>query len=313
MSGAAKDYKFGTKGNWRRTVHNQITDRLYCHPRDAVALYLAGAQDLDRQEFLRRGFKPDNLIAIERDASATDELRCAGTLTIRGEFQSIVGAWRSQRVSVVFGDFCCGIEPWLPDLLRSMILNPSFDGAVIVFNFLRGRDGRSNAIRSKYNEKHRGAAACLLYSDIFKDVVSSDPLFFRHPGPRPIEPKQLEAWCDACSDVKPSSQWTGTYKSQCGQHFDSCVFENHSPESLLMGGFAAREINILFEQMEQKGTLSKDANLISRAKRLHVERTKDDVRAYQDSKFNAKRSGRDTRRIAAIKAIRTMRLQAHGH
>jgi hypothetical protein len=75
------NYKFGTKANWRRWQWNRIVERLAVPVRDAVVVYLAGPEDLDRPVALSKGFRPDNLIAVDRDGDVVKQLRMNGTLS----------------------------------------------------------------------------------------------------------------------------------------------------------------------------------------------------------------------------------------
>jgi len=147
-NGAEKQYKFGTKNNWRRTVWNELQSRV-TKPADAIVLYLAGAMDLDSQIAREKGFAANNLIAIERDATALRALRGARRLAIAGDFCEILWDWPEERtLDIAFGDFCCGLETQLANKLLMLTLAPKFKSTCFVFNFLRGRDQSSNQFRS---------------------------------------------------------------------------------------------------------------------------------------------------------------------
>lgn len=136
----AVNYKNGQKNNWRRTMWNvvakEITDR-----KTALILYLPGAADLDRSEAIRRGFKPANMIAVERDAEVAEELRNKGVTTIRGKLNAILENWPERHpVDVVIADFQCGFNNDTSRTIEILMTSPAFDGAVVVINMQRGRD-----------------------------------------------------------------------------------------------------------------------------------------------------------------------------
>lgn len=65
MNTGIENYNFDEKNKWRIWNWNRIRERLTCKPRDALVLYLAGPQDLDRAVAMRKGFDPLNMIAVE--------------------------------------------------------------------------------------------------------------------------------------------------------------------------------------------------------------------------------------------------------
>lgn len=156
------DYKNGTKNNWRRWQWNQIAARVRDR-RNAVVLYLASDQDLDRRVAVSKGFNPNNLIAVDIDQSKVDRLRAAGKLAIHGELASVCAYFGGERIDVVAADLCCGITKRgaiLMDVISHFV--PIKPGGVVAVNLLRGRDAYLNAANaamvSHYgkSEKHRG-------------------------------------------------------------------------------------------------------------------------------------------------------------
>lgn len=143
------NYKFGNKNNWRRWVWNRIDERLTVPKKDAVILYLAGKDNIDRDVALFHGFKSDNLIAIEKDMDAIRELRKKGALCINGDIIETASNWPLRiPVHVLLLDFCHGLtNKVLGDIPLLSILHPSFMETIIVINMLRGRDSQSNVVR----------------------------------------------------------------------------------------------------------------------------------------------------------------------
>jgi hypothetical protein len=161
MNGAEKDYKFGQKNNWRRQIWNEISRRI-TDRKNALVLYLAGEQDLDRKIAVEHGFRSDNLIIIERDRNVCEKLRDEGKVVINSGLIDVLQEWPTNgpAISLIYGDFCSGLEPDIQAMF-DMLEHPSFLSTVMMINLLRGRDSRTNIIRSLITkatgeEKHRG-------------------------------------------------------------------------------------------------------------------------------------------------------------
>lgn len=240
------DYKFGNKNQWRRTWWNRITERLSVKPAEAVVLYLAGTQDLDRAEALRRGFKDYNLIAIERQTSTVRALRDSGSLCIEGDLIDIINAFDPGREAhVIIGDMTCGLELRLVHAVRPWINErSSFRRAVFAFNMLRGRDPSGNPIRNIWDSnpdsekvmrlaatlgvewflKHRGR---YLFQTMFEQFLFAQGI--RETGPdgmgrvpearRPEAEKAMNFWMTA------AGPYFTNYRS-AAQTFDGVVLRN---------------------------------------------------------------------------------------
>jgi hypothetical protein len=237
-NGAAREYKFGTKNNWRRHTWNRIRDRV-AHPRDAVVVYLAGRDNLDAEIAQQKGFAASNFIAVERDRKVTDALRAAGQNTINGDFVHVMAAWsRSVKCSVVVGDFCCGLHAGLAWDLTQTVLAPQFRGTVFAFNWLRGRDPSFNEFRKVLLDnnpgmpKHRGH---FFYASIVfflaSTVINHAHAMHEEGGgstdlaecaecraAHPLVMENVWAWCK--KSLRPEYSH---YKSTSGQVFDSIV------------------------------------------------------------------------------------------
>ena len=145
------DYAYPSKAHWRRWLMNRIVERLSVPPRDALVLYLAGPQDLDRPELLRRGFRQDNLIAVERDTAVVEQLRSRGVLTIRGDIWDVVEVWpKTLPLHAVLADLVGGMgkKEWAA---FRVLAGPCVERPpVFAVNMLRGRDPQGNAVRESY-------------------------------------------------------------------------------------------------------------------------------------------------------------------
>ncbi len=142
------DYKNGKKNNWRRWQWNRIVEHLESigRPRkEAVVLYLAGTEDLDRREAIRRGFRSNNLIAIDTSSDVVKTLRDKSGIACLVDLNEAISVWKPPpTIDVLVADFCGGFSAKSGmGLLNRLRWNPlCFSSeAVIAVNMLRGRDG----------------------------------------------------------------------------------------------------------------------------------------------------------------------------
>lgn len=134
----ATDYKNGQKNNWRRRAWNHIASLA---DKDAVVLYLPGERDLDRKEAVQRGFKDNNLIAVERDKSVAATLRKQGVNTINSDLLTVLQNWPNHTpIGVVIADLQCGFDPAVFDLVKAFALHPALYETTFLVNLQRGRD-----------------------------------------------------------------------------------------------------------------------------------------------------------------------------
>lgn len=224
VSGAKKSYDFGPKRHWRRWVWNRIAERLgyygsngvrFCRPRDALAVYLSGAMDFDRQIAIDRGFHADNLIAVDRTSSVVRNVRNRGALCVNGDIlHAAIAIAKRRRLDVVHADLCCGLSPQLAVDIMQLMLMPNAQRCVVSVNMMRGRDPQSNAFRSFWGRwsstKHRGR--WLHFSVLWE--------FAKHAGDQTA----------AASMIRTLDRHTlpafNEYRSDSGQTFDSVVFYN---------------------------------------------------------------------------------------
>ncbi|MGE3596653.1 MAG: hypothetical protein AB7N70_13980 [Dehalococcoidia bacterium] len=210
------DYKFGQKNHWRRWLHNRIAERLKVPARDAVVLYLAGEKDLDRAEFLRRGYRPDNLIAVDVDGEVVAALRKRGVIAIQGKIETIARLW-SRRLDVVIADFMGPLTTERFHAVSDAVLGNV--GPTWAVNLLRGREERGNPLIVPFENndtKHRGAR---LVAGIPAAMICGDEAV-SGVGPTDAGRKLNRMLIDA---VKASCF---SYKSTSGQYFDSVVFDS---------------------------------------------------------------------------------------
>lgn len=187
----SEGYKFGIKNNWRRQIWNEISSRIKVPKKEAIVVYLAGKEDLDRKVAIEKGFKPYNLIAIDRDKDVIDHLKSRGVLAIQGDLFDVIKGFCG-NIDVLVADMCCGVTDEVYEFAKRMVedhtcnafnhnIGPckdcepiddecsscphscvdvekgeEFAHPLVVFNFMRGRDKGIILNSFKGLSKHRG-------------------------------------------------------------------------------------------------------------------------------------------------------------
>jgi hypothetical protein len=153
-----KNYKFGRKNNWRRWQWNRVEELLEKHPRDAIALYLSGPDDVDRLIAKQKGFSDQNLIAVDANETNIQKIRRNGYCGIDLKLHEAIGFWKEPQVDVIIADYCSGLTfdvTWA--LMSALIFSPGLSHPCILsINLMRGRDAFSNELRGPGITKHRG-------------------------------------------------------------------------------------------------------------------------------------------------------------
>jgi len=181
MSGAAVDYDFSTKRHWRRTMWNAIKERLSVPASEAVVLYLPGPTDEDRAIALSKGFRAENLFAVERDRGVVKELRAAGSLVIHGDFLEVAQSWPvGHRCDVLFSDFTGNFRLDVAQGFEIVTAMPQFKKCVFAVNMLGGREaGRHRDAllwlqRCSGGHKNRAAHLCFLCTLTAMDLANGN-------------------------------------------------------------------------------------------------------------------------------------------
>lgn len=219
------DYKFGRKNNWRRSVWNEISSRVP-NRRDALVIYLAGAQDLDRAVACSKGFRSENLIAVDQDKSVVSHLRSGGKIAIQGNLLHVVACWpQSCPISVLFADLCCGLTDQTARLLECVAGSPGLStDAVVMMNLQRGRERGSNThnfMRLESNTIHRGQRLILWLA-----IQFSLPLFMEVQGV-PSKQEMRALYATLRRDMDPEYF---SYRSTVTM--DSVVFNKPTPHAM---------------------------------------------------------------------------------
>jgi hypothetical protein len=160
-------YDFGLKRKWRREVWNEITKRLTVPRGEAIVLYLPGPDDEDGKIALQKGFKRRNLIAVDLNEDNIIRIRKQGGLGICGNLIDVVNAWETPTLDVIVADFCHGYNIESVNLELSIqasncftnVEKPGGTRGVIMVNMMRGRETHWKQVLIDHphiKDKHRG-------------------------------------------------------------------------------------------------------------------------------------------------------------
>lgn len=271
-NGAKRNYKAcRSKNHWRRWLWNRIVERLAVPPSQAVVVYLAGRDDLDRPIARDNGFRDENLIPVECDPEAAKVLRAKGRLVIERDLFDACESWKGP-VHVLLADMCCNYTKRITAMAMKLSYLESFSNAVIAANIMKGREGWRGDWACWRPGEHRGRTMCVT------NVQSC--IAFLKALDLEITAEQEKSLLEY---AEPASE---DYISDSSQPFDSCVWRNCSPWKI------SEETNVspqLTRRVMSRAIELMDAEIYQRLKVRF-----DDVSGH----------------IAAIKAHRTMRMQA---
>lgn len=153
----ADSYRNATKETWRGWVWNRIVERLpgfnpkmgpaalrrLCE--DKTVLYLPGPDDLDRRCAMKRGFRNENLIAVDISKERAENVRAAGGLAIRGTIQEVVASWPLDwPVNIVMADYCGGLTWGNAGIVLGLARGGIVKGGIVAINMMRGRESFSS-------------------------------------------------------------------------------------------------------------------------------------------------------------------------
>ena len=134
-------FRIGTKNNWRRWVWNRVRER-FTRVDDALVLYLAGHEDLDREVAVSKGFRNENLIAVDDNPKVVKAIRAKGFLAIQHDLAELVFMWPEDwPLTFVLADFCSGFidSSWV--FAEACVSSKALvRGSVVAVNFQRGRE-----------------------------------------------------------------------------------------------------------------------------------------------------------------------------
>jgi len=228
-------YSNGTKETWRGWQWNQIVKRLCGGKKlgpaatkeilqQKVVAYLVGPEDKDREIAIKKGFRSENLLAIDIDDNKVASVRKAGGIAISGSLQQILLEWPCVlKLDAVIGDFCGGFNNSFKQFADCLLVSKAVKkDTIISVNLLRGREPnlKSDLEGNDSQIKHRGVfALSYFYWKIQRLFIAE---LFAATG---------HVNCDCCKEKNEQrlihSMNPVTYSYRSGnQYFDSVVFSH---------------------------------------------------------------------------------------
>jgi hypothetical protein len=230
------NYDFVQKEHWRNRMWNQIRERVTCHPRDAVVIYLAAEQDLDRETAIRKGFSDENLIAVDYKESVVSAIRARGRLAICGNLFDVLDRWPDHTpVDAVVADFTCGLRKNIIFGMAVAMNLPAFANTTFLVNLMRGRDAETNDLRAdlslEENKTSRAKQFALTAIPLgiaqgggVAEFTWDGTLWLSDEAKRRLRGMYLEyALRYVNADI-------GTYQSSKKMYFDWCIWTNRFSE-----------------------------------------------------------------------------------
>lgn len=298
-------YDNGRKETWRGWQWNRIEELLRGRYRDEVGsypsdsllrkyietktvVYLCGPEDSDRPHAMRRGFRPENLFAIDISLDRVKAVRKRGGLALRGKVEHALLSWPDDfKIDVLILDSCYAFAVNTGLLMfECAIASPGIHPySVVSVNLLRGRDASTN----KFRDTRCG--------EIARALSNSDP-------------------------VTTGQKLAHRYLKECAAdplHRGKNLFMWHSVGGLLGGGFPpdwVAKLNPSFSSY--RGSGESFAFMDSAVFRSGVGYQTDKVERGEIEKeltaqYGARWNVSDKRmksKLAALRAVRTMKLKA---
>jgi hypothetical protein len=174
------------KFHWRNWMWNRLRERIKCHRKrkDSTILYLVGPDDYDRQVAIDKGFTANNLIAVDINQDCVDSVRKNKGLAIQGDICDVIAYWpEDPPINIVCADFTCGLTDKVMELFNcAMILSRGirFGQTQLCVNLQRGRDNESNDLRTFIRGLTPEIADFPVLANIYTDPLHRGKQFFAH-------------------------------------------------------------------------------------------------------------------------------------
>lgn len=157
MPQGLSEYSGKPKFDWRGWFWNRTVGRLeeMGIPLDkATVVYLPGPEDKDRMRASEKGFRPENLIAVDKEKEHVDRVRSNGGIAVHGDLIKVLEAWpHDWKVNAILADFCAGLNLDAMSLPVLLDAHPALGMTTVTgVNLQRGRDPRSNFVREALDE-----------------------------------------------------------------------------------------------------------------------------------------------------------------
>lgn len=214
-------YMIPAKVQARAAIWQAAKERLTCPVQEAVAVYLGGEADYDRDVALSLGFRPYKLFLVEHERRIFDQLRLKGKQAVFGELAAVVQNWplttddTSHQVNFLYADFQCGLVESATVMQQHLVSRDEFKDCVLAVNMLRGREVGGDAQRLVRHGKHRAKAyAHMVFDELERQLAL-------------ILPREEASSLARKARFEAQRSWIfGTYRSSPQTSFDWCVWKH---------------------------------------------------------------------------------------
>lgn len=214
-------YMVPVKVEARAAIWQAAKERLTCPVQEAVAVYLGGEADYDRDVALSLGFRPYKLFLVEHERKVFEELRRKGKQAVFGELTAVVRNWplttkdTSHQVDFLYADFQCGLIESATAMQQHLVSRSEFKDCVMAVNLLRGREVGGDEQRWVKYGKHRGKA---YFHMVFDELERQLALV--------LPPKDASSIARKARYEAQRNWIFGTYRSSPQSSFDWCVWKH---------------------------------------------------------------------------------------
>lgn len=155
-----ESYDNKTKDNVRRWQMNQVAEFVRGNGtrktmKSATMLYLCGPEDFDRPLAIERGFRNENVIAVDLSGGNVANIRKDGRLAIKCNLIDLLLQWPEDwPIKAIVADLCCGLDNTAMALAAALFRSKAVRAAkycAFAINLQRGRDQSSNNVRRMVN------------------------------------------------------------------------------------------------------------------------------------------------------------------
>jgi hypothetical protein len=228
------------KIDWRDDCYWELRSRLPSVA-TAIGFNMPGpSYEAERRAMRRVGLNPRNVFAIEKEAGTASAIRRSGQPTITGRLHEVLLSFPPNRqLDFCFADFLGGYGREEFAFSAALRVSPCLrTGAVVIANFMRGRDPYTNERREFFRATARGLLAAPSrprapwYEGFMKSVASDAP----HRGALML----LDTACSFATWYGQGSAertgrylghalgiarpWLMSYRSESGMYFDTVAF-----------------------------------------------------------------------------------------
>lgn len=229
--GGVRSYAHGgAKWVSRQRAANDMLRRTAGREQDDYWLYLVGAEDNDREVFIKKGVPRGNLLGIDYNPENIHAFRDRRNYGVCAPAEKVLNSWPMNRpVCAVMLDRCGGLDKGFMDSLMWLWSAP-FNGCAVMVNLQRGNDPSGNELRESLRGRglispsnlHRGEMLMAVIAWAMVRSSLKDPSALDALGPSAFR-ELIDRF------IKSLDPKYYSYRSGKSLRFDSVIFTNRPP------------------------------------------------------------------------------------